>query len=333
MESGSSQIRTETTAVLLRDLRSRLLDLSNRNRLLNFRFSERSRTHVRIIDELPDILLGKLAEGKSLTFKSLPEIEEDEAPDEQSDEFLLALEQARREDETYKQVAALGESEAFSGRLEEAERELKTRLRSKLGMETREKASAISIEDFARSIGLEPSYDVPKASTDEPLSAAHTDRFLQTLLFPDAMERRLSGVYENYHTALREKGVNTLYCAFGCLEWLESSNSERPFFAPLILQPLEMRRELQRGEYRYAIASTGDEPVMNITLAERLRRDFGIGLPPLTDGETPESYIARIAEIAATKKRWCVRRFIIVGHFAFARLVMYQGRVAQIESV
>lgn len=36
MSSDSSQIKTETTAVLLQDLRSRLLDLSNRNKLLNF---------------------------------------------------------------------------------------------------------------------------------------------------------------------------------------------------------------------------------------------------------------------------------------------------------
>lgn len=325
MDPDSSQIKAETTAVLLRDLRSRLLDLSNRNKLLNFKFSERSRTHVRIIDELPDVLFRRLGEGKSLTFKSLPELEEDEPRDEQSDEFLLALEQARQEDEVYsREVAGLAESAEFTSRLGEVERELKNRLRAKLGMPPRGKDSGLSIEDYARSIGLEPSYDVPKPSTHEQFSAAHTDRFLQTLLLPDAMERRLSGVYENYHTALREKGVNTLFCAFGCLEWLESSSSDRGFFAPLILQPLEMRRELQRGEYRYAITSSGEEPVMNITLAERLRRDFALGLPSLTEEDTPESYMAKMAEIAATKKKWRVRRFITVGHFAFARLVMYQ---------
>ena len=280
---------------------------------------------MRVIDELPNVLAEKLTEGKSLTLISLPELEEDGSDDEHSDEFLLALEQARHADDTYRDsLALIDESERFSGKSGEVERAPKTRVRTELGMPVREKTSFTSSEDHAASLGLEPSYDVPKPDAQGPLSAAHTDRFLQTLLLPDAMERRLSGVYENALIALREKGVNTLYCAFGCLEWLESDSSDRAFFAPLILQPVEMRRELQRGEYRYTIASTGDEPVMNITLAERLRRDFGLGLPVLAEEDTPETYFEKVAEMAEARKRWRVRRFITVGHFAFARLVMYQ---------
>ena len=48
----------------LAGLRDRLLDLSNRNRLLSFKHSERSRTHIRIIDELPDVLFAKLKDGE-----------------------------------------------------------------------------------------------------------------------------------------------------------------------------------------------------------------------------------------------------------------------------
>ncbi len=36
----------------LEKLREKLLDLSNRNSLLNFRHRERSKTHIRIIEEL-----------------------------------------------------------------------------------------------------------------------------------------------------------------------------------------------------------------------------------------------------------------------------------------
>src|SRR5258708_38489372 len=82
------------------DLRLRLLDLTNRNRLLNYKFADRSRRVVRIIDELSDELLLKLSEGKRLTFKSLPE-PGDEPTDDRTDEFILALEQAKRSDEEY----------------------------------------------------------------------------------------------------------------------------------------------------------------------------------------------------------------------------------------
>jgi Protein of unknown function (DUF4011)/AAA domain len=325
MSSDSAQIKIETTAASLKDLRSRLLDLSNRNKLLNFKFSERSRTHVRIIDELPDVLFEKLSEGKSLTFKSLPEMEENEPEDEQTDAFLLALEQAREVDEIYRKAAEeLNESETFSGKLEEIERDLKNRVRAGLGLSPQEKAPFKSIADYAAAIGLAPSYDMPKPDTGHPLSPAHADRFLQTLLLPDPMERRLSGVYENARISLQEKGVNTLYCALGCLEWFESNDSDRQLFSPLILVPIEIRRELQHGEYRFAIASTGEEPMMNITLAERLHRDFDLALPEFAEEDTAETYFEKAADLATAKKRWGVRRFITVGHFAFARLVMYQ---------
>ena len=57
----------------LEGLRKNLLDLSNRNRLLSFKHSERARTHVRVIDELPDTLYQRLTDGQRLLFKSLPE--------------------------------------------------------------------------------------------------------------------------------------------------------------------------------------------------------------------------------------------------------------------
>ena len=68
------------------ELRMRLLDLTNRNALLNFRHSEKALTHVRIIDELPDFLFGSLIDGEKLTFLSLPE-PDDEPHDEKTEEF------------------------------------------------------------------------------------------------------------------------------------------------------------------------------------------------------------------------------------------------------
>jgi Protein of unknown function (DUF4011) len=84
------QARQNMAEKLIADLRRRLLDLRNSNRLLNFKFSDRTRTHVRIVDELPNVLYGNLIDGKKLTFVSLPD-PEDEPEDEKSDEFFLAL--------------------------------------------------------------------------------------------------------------------------------------------------------------------------------------------------------------------------------------------------
>jgi len=86
------------------DLRQRLLDLGNSNRLLNYKFSNRTRRQIRLVDELPNGLLRQLLEGKRLIFKALPEVD-DQPADEKSDQFLLAFEQAKRSDEEY--LAAL----------------------------------------------------------------------------------------------------------------------------------------------------------------------------------------------------------------------------------
>src|SRR5215471_8389401 len=88
----------------IRELRMRLLDLTNANRLLNYKFSDRSRRQVRLVDEVPDALMEHLEEGKRLAFKPLPELS-DEPKDEQEETFLVALKQATRSDDEY--LAAL----------------------------------------------------------------------------------------------------------------------------------------------------------------------------------------------------------------------------------
>lgn len=57
-------------AEALNRMRSRLLDLSGRNRLLNFRHPRR--TSLRVIDELPDQLWETLLDGKSFRFIAIP---------------------------------------------------------------------------------------------------------------------------------------------------------------------------------------------------------------------------------------------------------------------
>ena len=44
-------------------LRPKLLDLTRRNPLLSTRFSEKSNSHIRVIDELPNVLFTRINEG------------------------------------------------------------------------------------------------------------------------------------------------------------------------------------------------------------------------------------------------------------------------------
>ena len=62
-----------TTDNSLKELSKKLLDLTRRNRLINFRHTENSKRFVRFIDEIPDITLDKLNEGVTFDIIPLPE--------------------------------------------------------------------------------------------------------------------------------------------------------------------------------------------------------------------------------------------------------------------
>jgi hypothetical protein len=175
--------------------------------------------------------------------------------------------------------------------------------------------------EWARRNGIEPSFDLPAPTTE--LKDSYLDGDLRTLLLPDEMERTLSAINDQARSSLQETGVNTLYLALGCLEWYEAPSSQTQLYAPLLLHPVDIERKIVAGKYRYSIGSLGEDSEINITLSVRLHHDFSRRLPPLSEDDTPESYFHKVAMTIGDIPGWRVRRFGVVGHFAFARLVMF----------
>ena len=76
-------------------LRLKLLDLSKKNRMLNYNLGSRSKRHLQIIDEVIDEIYKKLA-GEDATLRIEPlEEPEDIPPEEKTEEFIAALEHAK----------------------------------------------------------------------------------------------------------------------------------------------------------------------------------------------------------------------------------------------
>jgi len=322
MADKAQDIRRRITANSIADLRSRLLDLTNRNRLVNFRFNQKSRTQVRVIDELPNVLFDRIISEKELIFAALPEPSE-WLSDEKSGEFALALAEARLTDEQYlKDRSKLENEDEISAAGQRIERMLRDRVRRRLGWKPRATQETMSPQEYAKAKGLDPSWDLPRQSAGEQ-KKSHGDNYIQTLLFPDLMESRLSAIRDGARTAFSEMGVNVLFAVFGFLEWYESESADSPFFSPLLFQSVKIERTLVRQTYRYSIVTTGDETEINLTLQERLSRDFGFVLPELEEEDTPESYFAKVQSGIKDHKRWRVRRFVNFGLFSFARLAMY----------
>ncbi|THJ24511.1 MAG: DUF4011 domain-containing protein [Nitrospira sp. CG24E] len=300
-------------------LRSRLLDLSLGNRLLNYKHSDKSRTHVRIIDEVPEILIDKLDQGRQLTFAWIEE-PESELADEQTFEFRAALRQAKESEALYiEQKQALGRRPS-DRQLARIERALRDRLRTKLGMAARIERT---VADRARELGINPSYDLPEPNGTLP--RRHTDMKVQTLHYREQMETKLAAIRDGDRTLLQDAGINALHCAFGFVEWYETPESETALYAPLLFYPVEIAQKLQGGRYTYVLDSRDGDIEPNTTLGELLRRQFGLELPEWESEEQELSeYFLKVIKVISRERRWKLRRWATVGLFTFSKLAMYR---------
>ncbi len=242
----------------LERIRTRLLDLTNRNKLLNFRHSAAS--SLRVVDVHLDTVFTRLQEGEKLHFQAVPE------PDENGFEETPTAAQ------------------------------------------------------YAEELGWRTSYElsaVPRPETyDGSLPVLHYVEKLDTLF------RRISSAAR---TAIEESGTNMLYLSMGFLEWYESDDSNQARQAPLVVVPVVMEKRTGRGKaFSCELEYSGEDIETNLSLVEKMRRDFGFEIPLWDDEDTPETYFARFEDLLNVKKRWRIRREITLSLVSFGKLLMFR---------
>lgn len=303
----AARLRTDVTKKAVVDLRKRLLDLSNRNRLLNYRHRDTAR-QVRLIDTSLTSINSAISTGNYLRFVGLPKDDDDD------DEVLEeALAKARLIDDEF--LAAIANADPDDdAAVNAADKRLEAKVREQMGLEgIGEKRSAAQV---AQSLGMSTDFDLPVDS--------HENANLQTLLFEDALERKVSSIRDEALSSLQERGVNTLYCALGFLEWFESDDSKKVIHSPLILLPIEIDRKVEHGRYVFSAKGIGEDPEANVTLSERLYADFHLSIPNLDPEASVTDYLRLVEMAIASQGRWKIRTFATVGLFDFTRLAMYK---------
>lgn len=92
-------------------------------------------------------------------------------------------------------------------------------------------------------------------------------------------------------------------------------------FAPLILVHVNLYqgKKEEGGEREFLLNMDVDQPQGNPCLAEKLRQDCALDLPELNDDETADDYLSRIRRALRSKKSWTVNPNIALGFFNFAR--------------
>lgn len=148
---------------------------------------------------------------------------------------------------------------------------------------------------------------------------------LHTYLPEGETKTTLKNIYRTARNAVEETGANSLYLAIGALRWYETDKSDKERYAPILMLPIDM--VYKKGSY---FIRTRDEDVMlNITLVELLRQNFGIqiqGLDPLPadeHGVDVQLIFSIIRNALANQKRWDVEEECIIGVFSFSKYLMW----------
>ena len=314
-EEISGLVRTR-----IENLRHRLLDLTRRNPLVSTRFSNRSNSHVRVVDELPDHLLFTLRDGHDMAFAPLPSLDED-PKDEETRRFRDRLSEALLTDPVYLDAidAIDPDDDDALEQARDAERQLRDRLREELGMPPRQTRHDTSLAQHARNHFISPSYELPLPSERDD-DGRHDDDHIQTLLLPDTLDRTMTRLLTKFRTWEQETGINVFHAAFGFLEWGDDSQTQ---LSPLVLLKVRVeRRKTHRGP-EYRVRSAEEDPASNRVLAEALRVRYSLSLPPYSGGSI-EDYMSEVAALEPRGLVWRVRRFVAFGVFPSAQMSMYE---------
>ncbi|MFB1481488.1 DUF4011 domain-containing protein [Corallococcus sp. RDP092CA] len=284
-------------SVLLKELqrqRTRLLDLSATNRLLNFKHT--ARTSLRIVDELPGVVFERLSNHRALTFLPVPPPETSPKKEESDPTDATVV---------------------FSMTEESSSKDSRQKL----------------LLQQAKRLGIDTRYELPQAiSTESGTSPRkHQDRHLQTLYFPEDLESHLHRLQGLAQTAIQETGANLLHISFGFLRWYESGDSrqEKPRSAPLVLMPVSLKRGQAHPDtqvHAYEVDyNEGESIELNLTLQEKLRQEFGIALPAFSAEEGLEAYFEKVTVLLkGLRPGWGLERQVTLTLLSFGRLLMWR---------
>ncbi|MEM6673112.1 MAG: DUF4011 domain-containing protein [Planctomycetota bacterium] len=151
---------------------------------------------------------------------------------------------------------------------------------------------------------------------------------LRTHLGDAEIQERLTNLYRDARTAREEGGANSLFLALGFLHFRETPRSTKVRRAPLLLVPLEMKR--LSGRRGYSIAQGDDDPRVNVTLLEYLRRDHDIEVPgleplPMDDDGVDVALVFRIVQEAIKDEDdWEVAQEAQIGLYSFSKFLLWR---------
>jgi very-short-patch-repair endonuclease len=176
------------------------------------------------------------------------------------------------------------------------------------------------------------------AAMDDLVTDALGRNEIVTDIEEEALDGRLLDIFRTASTGMEEGGANTLFLAFGMLEWQESKDAESSHLAPILLIPVTLSRQSVRSGFR--LTRHDDDALVNPTLLQKLQQDFNLKLPSLdvlpTDdrgidvNRVLQTFRLNVGEL----KGWEVKEQVHLGIFSFTKYLMWkdlQDRQKQLQ--
>ncbi len=195
--------------------------------------------------------------------------------------------------------------------------------------ETKTTESPVPDENNKQTIPVRE-YDLEIISDITGFDKLITDSFEKKILYSSLtrseLDTSIKKLYRASRVALEENGANTLYIALGVMKWFDKDGSA-PHYAPLVLIPVDLvRKSIILG---YVIRRRDEDPIINITLLEKLKQDFGIKSDPreimVTDdsGIDINKVIDNFRVLMTGQKDWEIYNSCVIGMFSFTNFVMW----------
>ena len=150
---------------------------------------------------------------------------------------------------------------------------------------------------------------------------------LRFLLSPEETLSRLKHVYNVAKTFREESGSSILYMAVGLLKW-RVPGDDRDLLAPLMLVPVDLERKTARLDYDMVLRD--EEWLMNTSLFEKLREDFGIQIPgvstvPMEDDQPAYRKLFNTVLSSITgRPGWTVLERACIGTFSYGEYMLWR---------
>ncbi|MBN2881459.1 DUF4011 domain-containing protein [Candidatus Woesearchaeota archaeon] len=294
------------------ELRDKLIDSSRRNKLISYKRPSKSRNLI-IIDESAEFIYDYLVKGEGIfKFKFIPEPAISKKDFEKIDKKINEYKKELEEDSKQNNNESAKQLQFKIANLESEKQEL-------------QKKALLTAEERAQELGYDISKELPEIDLNSSnVDEKHIDDSLQTLHYPNEMDKILTVIERDARAIIEETGSNMLYLVLGLLRWKEAKNSEQFNNSPLISIPIVLNKEKRANKYEFTLEYSGAGIDTNRSLAEKLNNDYGIILPELTEELSYYDYLKEVSEAIKLQKDWSLKHEIAIDFLKFGKILMYQ---------